>query len=447
MNTLKPRILFAGHDLKFLSYVIAHFKTAGFPSEIVTYSTHRIPNPERIMAVLPDIDIVFCEWGLGNLAWISRNKIPGQTLIARIHSQEFYTTFLAETEWRNVDRIIFVSRHMRDKFVRMFPENSEKCSVIHNLIDCDTFDLAKQEDARFHLGMLGVLPKLKAPHLGLQLLRELKNRDARYKLYLKGKKPEEYEWLSKRTEETAYYQEFWETVWNSELRDDIVWEPYGNDVPAWFSKIGFILSCSERESFHMSPAEGMASRAIPVIRNWEGARELYPERFIFNDVPEAVRLIEKYSDINRFQAEGLLARKYSQDRFDKKVILPEYDRIMNNEWDISELRREFQKMKEKIDAYEREGLAEQQRFHRESHDRALDEILRLKGELDSSRAFNIDLKNDFDDLRRKLEESERRFSEMRNSLPWKFGNAVIGKPLSLIRGSKRKGRSRKASGK
>ena len=51
-------------------------------------------------------------------------------------------------------------------------------------------------------------------------------------------------------------------------------------MPAWLRRIGFILSTSDDESFHMAPAEGMASRAVPVIRHWPGAETIYDKRWI-----------------------------------------------------------------------------------------------------------------------------------------------------------------------
>jgi Glycosyl transferases group 1 len=57
-------------------------------------------------------------------------------------------------------------------------------------------------------------------------------------------------------------------------------------VPSWLRRIGFVLSTSDDESFHMAPAEGMASRAVPVIRHWPGAETIYDARWIKEDPAE-----------------------------------------------------------------------------------------------------------------------------------------------------------------
>ena len=91
----KTKILFEGHDLKFLSLLIDHYKTNhDYAVEVYTYQGHEISDFTEIHRVLPEIDIIFCEWGLGNLRWFSQNKLPGQKIITRIHSQEFFTNYL-----------------------------------------------------------------------------------------------------------------------------------------------------------------------------------------------------------------------------------------------------------------------------------------------------------------------------------------------------------------
>ena len=343
----KTKILFEGHDLKFLSHIIAHYETNhDYDVAVFTYSGHEIKDTTEIQCVLPDLDIIFCEWGLGNLRWFSQNKLPGQKIITRIHSQEFFTGYLQETHWSQVSKIVFVSQHMLRQFCRLFPGSSDKCVMIHNMVDCELYKKKKTDDAKYHLGLLGVLPRLKDPNLGLQILKELKKEDQRYKLFIKGTKPHELDWLWKKAEEQQYYNDFVTAVADLKLEDSVIWEPHGNDVPEWFTKIGFILSCSDREAFHMAVAEGMASGSIPVIRQWEGSQELYPKEYSFMDVQGAAALIRKFTVQKNFDHEATKARQYCEDHFDVKIIVPEYDKLMFPEYDIVEVRREYYNVSE-----------------------------------------------------------------------------------------------------
>ena len=76
----------------------------------------------------------------------------------------------------------------------------------------------------------------------------------------------------------------------------------GLDVPAWLRRIGFILSTSDDESFHMAPAEGMASRAVPVIRHWPGAETIYDTRWIKEDTAEMAGAIVGLSSPEAWEA-------------------------------------------------------------------------------------------------------------------------------------------------
>ena len=338
----KTRILFEGHDLKFLTHVIEQFRVNHhFHVDVFTYEGHVIKDTKEIDRILPEIDILFCEWGLGNLQWFSHNKLPGQKLITRIHLQEFSTNFLAETRWENVDQIVVVGPYMKEKFDHLFPGVSEKCMVIPNLIDTGSFDLPKRSDARFNLGLLGILPRRKAPHFAVQILRELRKHDNRYRLFIKGKRAEEVDWVWRRPEEQEYYRALYETVEKEGLQDAVIFEPQSSDVQSWFKKIGFVVSPSEFESFHMAIAEGMASRAIPVIRNWEGSELLFPLQYRIPGPEEAVDLIRSFSDPNAFEQEGESTRKFSVEHFDLRVILPQYDALMFPDIKPVEIRKEY----------------------------------------------------------------------------------------------------------
>jgi hypothetical protein len=41
-----------------------------------------------------------------------------------------------------------------------------------------------------------------------------------------------------------------------------------------------VLSTSDDESFHLAPAEGMASGAVPALLNWPGAETIYDPHWI-----------------------------------------------------------------------------------------------------------------------------------------------------------------------
>ena len=59
-----------------------------------------------------------------------------------------------------------------------------------------------------------------------------------------------------------------------------MFDRFGPDVASWLRRIGFVLSTSDDESFHLAPAEGMASGAVPALLPWPGAETIYDPRWI-----------------------------------------------------------------------------------------------------------------------------------------------------------------------
>lgn len=331
LNLNKPGMLIVGHDLKFLMPIIRNLEDKNdFKTEKFSYRTHTIPDKPKLLKILPRYDIIFCEWGLGNIRFISKNKRPNQKLIVRIHSQEFRTIFLKEVAWENVDVIIFISQFQLERFTGLFPGQASKCRLIYNVINCDRLAMEKSRDAVFTLGMLGILPKSKAPHFGLEILQELKKHDTRYKLTIKSKRPEELEWLCNKPEESKYYDSFYKTIETMGLQDSVHFVPHDDNVPEWFTNVGFILSPSEFEGSHQSVAEGMAAGSVPVIRNWDGATPLYPDKYVFRNVQEAVKIILDHATDDAFQHESNLVKTFAKDHFDLSVILPQYDHLFES---------------------------------------------------------------------------------------------------------------------
>jgi hypothetical protein len=83
-------------------------------------------------------------------------------------------------------------------------------------------------------------------------------------------------------------------------------------VPAWLRRVGFVLSTSDDESFHVAPAEGMGSRAVPVVRHWEGAETIYDKRWIRDTPGEMAGLVGSLSDPSAWREAGQAAHEQVQ---------------------------------------------------------------------------------------------------------------------------------------
>lgn len=296
----KIRILVAGHDLKFFTPLQKRLSaTNNFEFVIDQWRGHDSHNESESRNLLQESDIIFCEWCLGNVKWFSKNKLPHQKLIVRFHAQESKLPYLAESDWSAIDKIAFVSEHTRQIALRTFKGFPvEKTAIIYNFLDDKKFTKKKKTgDANFTLGMIGVAPMSKRLDKAIDLLEGLLRVDKRYCLRIKGKHPLDYGWLLKRKEEREYYKSVFERInKNSELRYKVIFDPPGDNVNDWLTMVGYILSPSDAESFHMAIGEGMLTGSVPVIWNWNGANQLWPQEHVVDTIDQAVQVVVDFSN-------------------------------------------------------------------------------------------------------------------------------------------------------
>jgi glycosyltransferase involved in cell wall biosynthesis len=291
----KTRVLIAGHDLKFFTLLQKKLEDTG-QFEFLTdqWLGHNKHDETKSLALLDQADVIFCEWCLGNLKWYSHHKQPHQRLVARFHAQETRTPYMVEANWDNIDHVSFVSEHSRRQALEVFAGFPfDKTSVIPNYLDDTKFTPKKKTaEAPYTMGIVGVTPKIKRLDLAVDLLEALLQEDDRFCLRVKGKHPLDYGWLLKQEDELAYYRDVFERInSNPRLRHKVIFDPPGDDVNDWFTMVGFILSPSDWESFHMAIGEGMLTGATPIIWDWDGAAEIWGRNWIVDSIKDAKLII------------------------------------------------------------------------------------------------------------------------------------------------------------
>lgn len=320
------KLLFAGHDLKFAKFLIDHYSNEdNYEVKIDKWQGHNIHNEDISRELLEWADIIFCEWGLGNAVWYSQNKKEYQKLIVRMHLQERDTQYPKNFNYDNIDKIITISPYIYEEMYRVFKLPRDKMVMIYNNVNTDLFNKIKKGDYKYNLAIVGILPRRKRLDLAVDIIEKLVAKDKRYKLFIKGKHPNDIAWIKNKEEEKKYYDEVFNRIENSKLKDNIVFEDYTDNIAEWFTKIGFTLSTSDFESFHLAPMEGMASGAYPIIFNWDGCTTIYKNEWIVNSVDEAVDRIINYNAGNEETNE---LKKYVEDNFGLKTILSEYKNIL-----------------------------------------------------------------------------------------------------------------------
>jgi glycosyltransferase involved in cell wall biosynthesis len=327
------RLLVAGHDLKFFAAIQRHFEAfRSVEVRVDRWAGLAAHDPRRSRAAARWADVVVCEWCLGNAVFYSRRKRPGQRLIVRFHRFEIDTPHPADVAIDAVDEVVFVSPHARDGALARLGWPTARARVIPNAVDVLALDRPKGREAPFTLGMLGFVPRRKRLDRALDLVELVRARDPRFRLSVKGWPPWSYSWVWERALERAHYRAAYRRIAESPLLGDAVaFEPGGPDVPAWLRGVGFVLSTSDDESFHVAPVEGMASGAVPVVLAWPGARHVYPSGFVHASVEEAAAFVIETVGSGSWRELGRAARAFALERYGLEAVLPMWEAVLLGE--------------------------------------------------------------------------------------------------------------------
>ncbi|MFG2960684.1 glycosyltransferase [Streptomyces sp. NPDC048291] len=324
------RVGVAGHDLKFLTRLLDHLGALPDLDVRIDAWPALARHDAAASRELADwADVVVVEWCGPAAIWYSRHKRRGSRLIVRLHRFELDAGYPRQVDIDNVDRVVCVSpyyaRATRDR--TGWP--AAKITTIGNWVDVDQLDRPKAPGARHRLGMIGIAPSRKRLDLGLDVLEALRARDRRWHLSVKSKPPWEYWWIWNKPEEREHYDAILRRMQTSPLLEGaVVFDQFGPDVPNWLRRIGHVLSTSDDESFHLSPAEGMASGAVPALLPWPGADEIYDRRWI-HDTPQAMAdAIAGLAEQEDWRSAGATAREQVREGFSLERVAEDWTELL-----------------------------------------------------------------------------------------------------------------------
>ena len=305
------RVVIAGHDLKFFTPLIAYFRLQpGLEVRVDQWASLGEHDAAVSKELAEWADVVICEWCGPNAVWYSRHMRRDTRLLVHLHRFELYSHYPGQVKIANVDQVICVSEHYAQLTREHTGWPTAKVVSLANPIDVSQLDRPKLDGAQYHLGMISIDSSRKRLDLGLDVLEELRRDDDRYMLFVKSRMPWQHWWVWQNPAEREHYQAALRRVQRSPLlRDAVVFDDAGPDVAAWLRRVGFVLSTSDDESFHVAPAEGMASRAVPVIRHWEGAETIYDRRWIHETPAEMAAFIASLASPDDWRAAGRAAHE------------------------------------------------------------------------------------------------------------------------------------------
>ena len=330
VTTTSYRLGLIGYNLKFAKPIVADLvRNPGVDALIDEWRVFAAAPTPATDQVLEESNVVWCEWCGPNAVYASRHKTTDQRLIVRLHRFELETGHWRDIDHEAVDTFVTVGDYYRDLVLERTKWPAAKVVVIPNQIDDLQLARPKVPGARFTLGMLGASSSRKRLDLALDLIEQLATADARFRLRIKTALPEDEKWVWDNPAERGYFADQLPRLERPPLASIVTLDPFGTDVAAWFRKIGFILSLSDDESFHLAPAEGMAAATVPVIRNWPGAASVYSSEWVFSDLGAmADRILETARDESSWTTAGRRAAGQARSSFARRDIVQQWDRLL-----------------------------------------------------------------------------------------------------------------------
>lgn len=328
-----PRVAVSATALKFFAPVDGWLREAGAVLRYDRWWGHRRHDPERGRALAAWADVVVCEFCVGNAVFhtalrAERGGLPAR-LVVRLHRFELLHRYGAELDADEVALFVVPSAHIRDEALAAFGWPPERTVVVPNPVDVAAFATDKGPEAAHTLGMIGWNRSVKRPHLALDLLARLRVQDRRWRLRLKGERPEEVAWVWDDPAERSYFEALYARLAaDPDLAAGVAFDPFG-PVAEWLTGVGYVLSTSEVESFHLGAAEGMAAGSVPVLLPRPGAAEVFDARWLHDDVEAAAAALARLAaDDDARRAEGAAARALVAARYDVPPIRRAWQRLV-----------------------------------------------------------------------------------------------------------------------
>ncbi|HHI02309.1 MAG TPA: glycosyltransferase [candidate division Zixibacteria bacterium] len=246
------------------------------------------------------------------MIYLSRKK-SNFLLVSNIRSYEiFFDESMSSIAWDKVDGLIFVADHVRQIANEKWQNRLSTIpqTTIYNCVELDKYRFDKKSPGK-NIGYVGYLNAKKGIELLLQCINEAVKIDPAYCFHIAG------EFQGERFEHYTRH-----LVLEMDLERNIVYHGWVKDIPAFLNDMNYIISTSPWEGCPNNIIEAMACGVKPLIHNWPGASDIFPENLIFSTIDEFISIL-KSSDYD-----SSMYRDYVSENFNAEKQLPEIERFI-----------------------------------------------------------------------------------------------------------------------
>lgn len=285
-----------------------------------------IPIPPALAADVEWADAIFVEWGHRALVWASLldTDVP---IVGRIRKYEAMTPMPMLIAWEEVGRTIFLADTVREVVAATCPGVSAGSTfVIPERIDLPELQRSKRPEAARTIALIGWNKVSKDPQWAFDVVEKLRETDPTWRLLLVG------ETAPANTGADEYYEDLTRRI--LKFKDAVEVTGFTEDLSDTLTRAGVILSASRLEGQHDSLVQGVASGALPVVRDWPdlarwgGAGAVYPVEWVVANVAEAAERIEQAGPAPSVSAEAKSAQAWVTKHYDPEKLQETFDAVV-----------------------------------------------------------------------------------------------------------------------
>lgn len=228
---------------------------------------------------------------------LSQRNMHGKKVVVRVIDIEAWYGHHLNVDWNYVDDVVFLTPHIKrlvEKDID-FIQTQTRVHVIPCGVNLARFPLSTKPQEGNKIAWVCEKWPTKGIDYALQIMAMLPRK---YELHALGSWNDRYAW------EKAYQEDFIEK--NKIKLFDYEWVP---NVAEFLADKDFLLSCSKKEAFGYSIAEGMAVGLKPIIHRFYGADDLWDHTW--STVDWAVDMILSGTDERQMYREQLIDKGYT----------------------------------------------------------------------------------------------------------------------------------------
>ena len=222
----------------------------------------------QIRSLLKHNDVCFFEWAselLKPASYMDKHA----PIVTRLHSYEVHV-WAPQIHWEHVDRIVFVSNYIRQKFLEQFPDQVDKTTVIYNGVNLSRFQPPDYRDFSFNIGMLCNFHPVKRIYEAVITIAKLKQAGYNPHLHIAGGK-----WPGGHFD--GYYIAIERLIEKLRLADNITLYGHVKETEAWLQTI--------------------ASGCYCLSHFWDGIEDVLPDECVFGLDDELEKKLIAYAEL------------------------------------------------------------------------------------------------------------------------------------------------------